>query len=128
PHADQLRCRALVNTVLDRCLANILRDRGALKRDPSRVRSLHQQVPTEEGQVELAQAISQEQRDARTGRQPRSAEEQVDLPQDLAEVLARLPPDLRKLAERLQHQNVAAAARSLGAPRPALYPRLRRLT
>jgi RNA polymerase sigma-70 factor, ECF subfamily len=125
--AGQPQCRALVNTVLDRCLANILRDLLAQKRNPKRVGSLHQRVPTEEGQAELGQTISREEQDARTGRQPRSDEERVDLQQDLAAALARLPPDLRELAERLQHQGVAEAARSTGVPRTTLYAGLRRL-
>jgi DNA-directed RNA polymerase specialized sigma24 family protein len=48
----------------------------------------------------------------------------VDLAGDVAVALARLPPDLRAVAEALKAGTVAAAARALGVSRAQVYGRL----
>lgn len=50
--------------------------------------------------------------------------EMIDLALDVADVLARLPADLRELAEELKRGTLSDAARALGRPRVSLYPRL----
>ena len=40
---------------------------------------------------------------------------------DIAEVVARLPDDLRDLCQRLQRDSISQVARDLGVPRSTLY-------
>ena len=117
-----------VTAIVERYVANILRDKRAEKRDHRRVNTLHVMVDIgEDEKVELAQTISQRELNAQRHRYPRSEEELAQLAQDLAEVMAKLPDDLRKLAERLQAQTLAEMARDMGIPRTTLHGSVRRL-
>jgi RNA polymerase sigma-70 factor (ECF subfamily) len=99
-------------TVIGRAAARILRERLAKKRDNGQMCSLNK----------AKDGCSTEPVDPRP-----SHEEQVDLATDLAEVLARLPEELRDLAERLKSRSLSEVARDLGVPRTTLHRRLRRL-
>lgn len=50
--------------------------------------------------------------------------DRIDLRLDTEAVLARMPPDLRQLAEILKEMSVAAAARELGVPKTTLWRRV----
>jgi RNA polymerase sigma factor (sigma-70 family) len=110
----QAHRNVFVTTVIERAVAMILRERLAKKRDSGVVRSFDQ------GQTKAG--TSPEPVDPRP-----SDQEAFDLASDLAEVLARLPDDLRALAERLKSQSVSQAARDLGVPRTTLQRRVERL-
>jgi RNA polymerase sigma-70 factor (ECF subfamily) len=114
-------------TVIERILANLLRDRLAAKRDVRRISSLQQKVRTVDGQAELGHTISQEERDARQGRSSRSETEQVELTLDVAEVMAWLPKDKQELMEQLQHSSLAEIARRNKVPRSTLQSQIRKL-
>jgi len=103
-----------ITTVIERAVAMILRERRAKKRDGGVVRSLDQGQTKDDKPSEPI--------DHRPNDQDAS-----DLATDLAEVLARLPDDLRALAERLKSQSVSQAARDLGVPRTTLQRRIERL-
>jgi RNA polymerase sigma-70 factor, ECF subfamily len=118
---DQAHRNVFTTTVIERYVANILRDKQAEKRDHRRIGSLNVPIDMGDDDVgELADLISQIEYDARRGRQPRSDEDLAQLVQDMAEVLAHLPDDLRELAERLKTQKVAEIARENGIPRTTL--------
>jgi RNA polymerase sigma-70 factor (ECF subfamily) len=111
---DQSHPNVFITTVIERAVAMILRERRAKKRDGGVMSSLHH-GQTKEGNA--AEPID-----------PRpSAQDGFDLASDLAEVLARLPDDLRALAERLKSQSVSQAARDLGMPRTTLQRQVQRL-
>jgi RNA polymerase sigma-70 factor (ECF subfamily) len=117
---------AFITLVVERCVANMIRDQQAPKRQW--LRSLQERPPDKEGSgAELAQTLSQWAQDARRGVFPRSAEEQAQLAADVAAVLASLPPEQRDLAERLMTQSLSAIARDKGVPRTTLYTLVRRL-
>jgi DNA-directed RNA polymerase specialized sigma24 family protein len=103
-----------VTTVIERAVAMILRERLAKKRDGGAVQSLDH---AHEKAGDSAEPI-----DPR-----RSHEEQIDLATDLTEALAKLPDDLRALAERLKSQSLSQAARDLGVPRSTLQRQVQRL-
>jgi RNA polymerase sigma factor (sigma-70 family) len=111
---EQAHPNVYITTVIERAVAMILRERRAKKRDSGVVRSLDQ-GQTKDGK-------SPEPVDPRPNDQ-----EVFDLAGDLAEVLARLPNDLRALAERLKSQSVSQAARELGVPRTTLQRQIQRL-
>jgi RNA polymerase sigma-70 factor (ECF subfamily) len=117
-----------ITTVIERCVANILRDKQAGKRDYRRMRSLNVPVDAgDEASTELANAIGAHEHDARCGRSPRNQEELAQLVNDVAEVLTRLPAELRGLVERLKSQSISEIARDQGVPRTTLYASIRRL-
>jgi RNA polymerase sigma-70 factor, ECF subfamily len=117
-----------VTAIVERYVANILRDKQAEKRDYRRVNTLHVMVDIGEGEeVELAQMISQCDLNAQRHRYPRSEEELSRLAQDLAEVMAKLPNELHDLAERLKTQTQVEIARAMGIPRTSLSKLVRQL-
>jgi RNA polymerase sigma-70 factor, ECF subfamily len=117
---------ALVTTIVKRCAANILRDRLAAKRDDRGTTSLHDPAGGDTPE-DLASTLGPDEHAARLGRTPRTDEETVQLALDVAEVVARLPPDLRDLAERLMTQSVSQIAHDSGTPRTTLNDRVSRL-
>jgi RNA polymerase sigma-70 factor (ECF subfamily) len=117
-----------ITAVVERFVANILRDKQAGKRDYRRACSLNITIyVANEGPVELAETISRRELDARLGRNPRSDEELAQLACDIADVLATLPNDLQDLAERLKSETVSEIARDTGVPRTTLNESVRRL-
>jgi len=117
-----------VTAIVERYVANILRDKQAEKRDHRRVNTLHMMIDIGEGEkVELAQMISQGDLNTQRHRYPRSEEELSRLAQDLADVMAKLPDELRDLAERLKTQTRSEIARDMGIPRTSLGALIRRL-
>jgi len=124
----QAHRKCFVTAVVERDVANILRDAKAEKRDHRRIGSLNVTIEVnEEGPTELAETIGDREYDARRCRHPRSAEELAQLASDLAEVVATLPEELRDLAQRLKTQSIAEAARDLGVPRTTLNHSVRRM-
>jgi RNA polymerase sigma factor (sigma-70 family) len=112
------RWKGFVTKVVERHAASLLRNSRAKKRAHRRITSLNS--PVQAGSdipTTLADSITDRDQDARRGRRPRSEEQISRLAFDLAEVLERLPPKLRDLAERLKTQSIAEAARTLGVPR-----------
>jgi RNA polymerase sigma-70 factor (ECF subfamily) len=115
-----------VRMVVSHAVADLLRRTRARKRDDRSVASLGAPLADEgDGPPDLAAAVGRPERDARLGRRPRDDAEQAQLALDLAEVVARLPPALRDLAERLKTRSVSEVARDLGIPRTTLRDRLR---
>jgi RNA polymerase sigma-70 factor (ECF subfamily) len=109
--------------VIERSVANIVRERKAAKRDFRRVTSLNVIIEElgDEGTSEMVDTIGQRELDARIGRTSRSQEELTQLITDVAEVIGRLPEELRVLAEQLKSTSKAGIARDRGIPRTTLY-------
>jgi RNA polymerase sigma-70 factor (ECF subfamily) len=105
---------AFVRMVVARLLANLLRDRMAVKRDPRRVWSLDALWGRNPGQP--------------TGKACSRGGEPDPLALDLAAVLDALPEAERDLARRLlRSQSIADVARDLGRPRTTVADAVRRL-
>ena len=125
---DQSHPNAFTTTVIERFVANILRDKQAEKRDHRRNGSLNVPIDMgDDGVGELADLISQREYDARRGRHPRDAEALAQLVHDVTEVMACLPDDLRELAERLKSQKISEISREKGIPRTTLRGSVNRL-
>jgi DNA-directed RNA polymerase specialized sigma24 family protein len=125
---NQAHRNKFITTVVERYVANILRDKRAGKRDHRRVSSLNVMIDVaDEGPIELGETIGQRELDAQRGRYPRSDEELAQLVGDMADVMAKLPDELRDLAERLKTQTVSEIARDMGVPRTTLNESVRRL-
>jgi RNA polymerase sigma factor (sigma-70 family) len=120
--------KCFVTAVVERDVANIMRDKKAKKRDHRRISSLHVMIEVaDEGSTELSATIGDGEFNARLCRHRRSAEELSQLASDLADVVATLPDDLRALAERLKTQSIAEIARSMGIPRTTLNHSVRQI-
>ncbi len=114
--------------VISRYAISLIRRREAQKRDHRRVSSLSKRVVDCDGQrVEMARTIPEDHTHTRLGIAPRSRLEDVELAHDVAAVLAKLPPDLRDLCERLKHHSITEVAHQLGVPRTTLHDALGRL-
>ena len=126
---SKARPDAFVTMVVEHAAADIIRRLMAKKRESKR-NTIQLQSLAESGHGEASQrgeTISQRQQDSLRGVSPRSTEDQAQLEQDIADVLSRLSPDLRDLAERLKEQLIAQAARERGVPRSTLMHRVRQL-
>ena len=116
-----------VTTVVERSVAKILRHKRAEKRDDRCVGSLNVMVNVGGEPRMLASTIGQEEYDARRGRESRSDREISELKCDIADVIRRLPKDLRFLAEQLKEKSLAQIAREIDVPRSTLRVRLAEL-
>jgi RNA polymerase sigma-70 factor (ECF subfamily) len=112
--AAQADRKSFVTAVVERNAAKILRDRRAKKRNGGRVESLDV----------LLENLDEEPPDLAVDDH---AAEQADLAIDVADLLARLPAELRDLAERLKTQTLSQVARDMGIPRSTLQRRVARL-
>ena len=106
--------------VVDRKISSMLRYRMQEMRDNrNRPRSLNELVPCGDGHtVELASTIEHDARRLQPRRRP---EEDAGLRIDVEAVIAKLPPDLRRLAELLKHSTFKDAAKEMGMPRTTMY-------
>ncbi len=115
--------RASVNTFSDRVIrsavAMILRDRRRLKRAAGfAAQSLDLKIEGADGAtVTLGQTLSQTDAGRRTGTASRDSALDHDTVTDVGDVLKRVPPRLRDIAQRLKHKPPGAVARDLGISR-----------
>ncbi len=117
-----------ITAVVERYVANVLRNKQAEKRDHRRISSLNVTIElTDDGPVELAQTIGSRELDARLGRARRSDEELVQLAIDLAELTATLPETWQVLLQHRRSHSLAEVARMLGVPRTTLNEWMRHI-
>ncbi|MCA9259623.1 MAG: sigma-70 family RNA polymerase sigma factor [Planctomycetales bacterium] len=125
---DQAHRNKFITTVVERYVANILRNKQAEKRDHRRISSLNVMIEiTEEGPTELAQTIGNRELDARLGRHRRAEEELTQLAFDLADVMSTLPESWRKLLELRKSRTMQEVADEMGVPRTTLNDWMRRI-
>jgi RNA polymerase sigma factor (sigma-70 family) len=114
--------------VLDHMIANKIRDQGARTRRSGAQQSLEQRTTATSGEtVRLAEVVSEDDLDARTGRARGDTERQAELAANIAELFPRLDPALREVAELLMLHPKAEVARRLGVPRTSLCTAVKRL-
>lgn len=117
-----------ITTVVERYVANILRNKQAAKRDHRRVTSLNVMIEiTHEGPTELAQTVGERELDARLGRWRRSEPELAQLAIDVAEVIVTLPESWQTLLELRKTQTMQQIASEMGVPRTTLNDWMRRI-
>lgn len=117
-----------VTAVVERDVANILRDRQADKRNHHHMSSINVTIDVcERGATELADTISQREQDARHCRSPRRPQELVELRVDLRDFLVKSTAADRELAAALMSKTIAEIAREWGIPRTTLSDRVRKL-
>jgi RNA polymerase sigma-70 factor, ECF subfamily len=111
--------RTFFSRLVDHKLSNILRDRRTKRRDCSRCQSLNTPLVGNED-CDHADLLAADTHGVRTGCVRRTDEEQTDLAADIAQIVARMPPEVQDLCQRLQSQPLAAIAREVGIPRTTL--------
>jgi RNA polymerase sigma-70 factor (ECF subfamily) len=120
--------QGFLRRVISRYAISLIRRGEAQKRDHRRVSSLSARVVDCDGErVEMARTIPEDHVRSRLGVAPSSRLDDLELAHDTAAVLAKLPPDLRDLCERLKDYSVAEVARQLGVPRRTLRDTIGRL-
>lgn len=125
---DDPKWKAYVAQTVSHCIASMIRDNRAEKRDHRRACSINTVVGTDDdGPVELSETIGPKEANARLGIAPRSDAELSELGMDIADVVAQLPDDLRELCLRLQRDSVSQIARDMGVPRTTVSSAVARL-
>jgi RNA polymerase sigma factor (sigma-70 family) len=126
---DDPKWKAFVAITVYRCIANLIRDNKAEKRDYRRACSIHVVIGADgDGPVELADTISEHEIPAHRARAKRSERDLADLQIDMAACIADLPDENhREFCERLKHDSISQIARDTGIPRTTLSAWLVRL-
>jgi RNA polymerase sigma-70 factor (ECF subfamily) len=125
---DRAHLNTFVTTVVERYVANVLRNQRAVKRDRRGTTSLNVMIEiTDEGPTELVQTIGDRELDARLGRERRSEQELTELAMDLSSVIATLPIAWQALLELRKSKTMAEVAREMGLPRTTLLEWIRRI-
>jgi RNA polymerase sigma factor (sigma-70 family) len=112
-----------VSRIVKRKISNMLRDRHRQVRDYRREEcSLDDEVDIGEEETEpMFTTINEDDHDLRIGKYSRGRQAREDLQLDTAAVMAKLPPDLRPIAEMLMTMTPAEAARELNIPKSAFH-------
>lgn len=117
-----------VTAIVERCAANLVRDTKAQKRHPHRACSLNVVIVKHNRRViELGDTIDSQAQDTRLGCRRRSDLEQSQFVQDITDVIAELPLELRELAENLMSDSVSKISGDKGISRSTLNSQIRRL-
>ena len=125
---DVAHSNKFITYVVERHVANILRDKQAAKRDHRRISSLNVMITvTDEGPTELVQTIGDREQDARIGRDRRSKWELVQLAIDMADTIASLPESWQTLLEMRKTRTMQEVADKMGVPRTTLNERVRHI-
>jgi RNA polymerase sigma factor (sigma-70 family) len=111
-----------VCTVVQRHLANVVRDRSVVKRATVGRVSLSKTVRSDDGgQIEMSQTLHEKDQDRRLGRSRRLGEEELNgLRMDLATFMAKLPEKFQDVLRRRQTHSMTEISRDLGIPRTTL--------
>lgn len=111
--------QAFVLAVIDRRVATLLKSRRAKKRKHrENLLSLSSLVSGEEGlPAELGDTLLPKHQEFLVGAILNDHQSAFALADDLAMVMARLPPELRRLCERRRTKSVTEIANELGVPR-----------
>lgn len=119
--------KAFSTTVVVRNASKMLRYRFAQKRDVRRVQSLNLTVNQQGRPVQLAETVGAAEYDARRQSQSICPTREFELQHDLEAALAKLPDELRELAERLKSKSLKEIGRELNISRRKLRKQVKEL-
>ena len=113
---------AFIATVVQRHLANVIRDQNVGKRKTCGRVSLSKTVRCEDDEhSEMSQLLHDKDQDRRLGRERRLSDEELnDLRMDLGAFMASLPEKYQDILRRRQRQSITEIARDLNIPRSTL--------
>ena len=108
--------------MVQRHLANVVRDRSVVKRATVGRVSLSKTIRGDDGgQIEMSQTLHHQDQDRRLGRERRLGEEELnDLRMDLSTFISKLPEKYQDILRRRQNQSITEISRDLGIPRTTL--------
>ncbi|MDP6447179.1 MAG: hypothetical protein QF805_25515 [Pirellulaceae bacterium] len=121
--------KAYVATTVSHCIASMIRDNEAEKRDHRRVCSIHVVIgEDDDGPIELADTIGEQEGKSHCGCSSRSQQELSDLAMDIAACVAGVRDERhREFCERLKRDSISQVARDMDIPRTTLNAWLRKL-
>lgn len=119
---DDPQWKAFVAVTVRHHIINLIRDRGAAKRDDLRTCSIHVRIGAPDDPVELSATLIHREVPSRRGRNHRTEQEYLELMLDVSECIADVPDrQQRELLERLKWESVAQAARAMQIPTDDRY-------
>ena len=122
---DRAQRNTYVSRLIDHQLATILRHRRTAMRDCRRCSSLNE--PVKFGQTtERADLIDQNVHARRTGSNCQT-DEDTDLASDIRAIMAKMPPQMQELCQRLITDSQSAIARDIGVPRTTLQEKIEKI-
>ncbi len=118
---DHSHRNRFITAVVERYAANLLRNRGAGKRDDRETSSLSMslEIPSE-GAKELSDTISDHELDSRLGRKRRDHVELAGLRSDIRQLIAELPEQWQAMLELRKTLTQTQVCRQLGVSRSTL--------
>ena len=126
---DDPKWKAFVAMTVSHCIASMIRDNEAEKRDHRRVCSIHVVIgEDDDGPIEIADTIGEQESKSHRGCSPRSQQELSELAMDMAACIAGVGDDRhQELCERLKHDSISQVSRDMDIPRTTLNAWLRKL-
>jgi len=126
---DRAQRNTFIARVVEHKIATIIESQKAGMRDYRLCRcSLNDRFEDEEGgSIERMETIDQEDYLRRTGKLSRTADELRALTIDVRKAMEQLPPELRRLCQRLETETVTEISRETGIPRGTIYESIKKL-
>ncbi len=126
---DRSPWEAFVTAIVDRCVATFLKKRRAQKQQESHPMAyLSAPVPGEDHELtELGRMVRPDQQDFLVPRSLNDHQEGRCCEQDVAAVIAALPPELKTICELLPTMSQAKIGRTLQLPHSTVRDRIRRI-
>jgi RNA polymerase sigma factor (sigma-70 family) len=111
-----------VCTVVQRHLANVIRNRCVARREAAGRVSLSKTVRGDDGgQVEMSQTLHDQDQDRRLNRARRLGQQELhDLRMDMAAFMSKLPENFQQILRLRQTYSITEISRDLGIPRSTL--------
>jgi RNA polymerase sigma-70 factor (ECF subfamily) len=116
-----------VTAVVERFMANFVRDRCAIKRRDDAVGSLQSPVAETGNGITVDQAVSNNALDGRLGRRRRTSDELAGLRIDIDALIRDLPPQWREVLELRKSLTVTEISERLNIPRTTINAWIRKV-
>jgi RNA polymerase sigma-70 factor, ECF subfamily len=127
-NAEIAHQNVFITTVVERYVRTILTRRSAMKRGPSRVRSLNALVVVpNDAPTQLQNTLEESTRDARLQIERRTSSNHSELVADMAAVISSLPEPWRQMLELSKSHSIVQISEQMKVPRSTLRHWMKRV-